>query len=127
MKIPGLEQLVPGLMLSSYIETPTKEIDLSNQESVHYSTEDPITQNPDASITLLDQGNRLDSMDLQGQTALMWAAMNGETAMASRLIRAGADVNATDWWGRTAFFYAANNNHRKIISLLIESGADLEL
>ncbi len=127
MKIPGLAILAPTFMISSFIDLP------SNEEEVYYKELEPRSntpvpkQNPDAVITMLDHGDRLDAMDMQGQTALMWAAINGETAIAARLIEAGADINATDWWGRTALTYALTYDHKKIVSILVENGADMNV
>ncbi|MBF0447930.1 MAG: ankyrin repeat domain-containing protein [Magnetococcales bacterium] len=127
MKIPGLALLVPGLMLSSFIDLPLQDELSQPSETVPLNKAEPIIRNPDAIITLLDQGKRLDGMDLQGQTALMWAVINGEELIATRLIEAGADVNATDWWGRSALSYALTYNHRRLIGLLIEHGANLSV
>lgn len=127
MKIPGLALLVPSLMLSSFINLPLQDEEPHTVEQTSTNSTAPLIRNPDSIITLLDQGDRLDGMDLQGQTALMWAVINGEVEIATRLIEAGADVNATDWWGRTALVYALTHNQRKLIGLLIEHGADLSM
>jgi ankyrin repeat protein len=127
MKIPGLAILAPTFMLSSFIDLPSPEHNANQQEDLSSSGSKTLTQNPDAVISLLDQGDRLDGMDLQGQTALMWAVINGETKIAAHLIESGADVNATDWWGRSALTYALTYDHKKIVSLLIENGAELAL
>ncbi|MBF0357827.1 MAG: ankyrin repeat domain-containing protein [Magnetococcales bacterium] len=123
MKIPGLAQFVPGSMISNILDIPASEDDNQPQESDYLSNR-PMVSNPDSVITMLDQGERLDGMDLQGQTALMWAALNGEAKIAAHLIAAGADVNATDWWGRSALTFALTYNHKRVVALLIENGAN---
>ncbi|MBF0195373.1 MAG: ankyrin repeat domain-containing protein [Magnetococcales bacterium] len=125
MKIPGLEQIAPGLMVSNFFDTPLQDTDNSQTEEDSTPTKST-TQNPDAFITLLDDGVRLDSIDLQGQTPLMWAALNGELKIATHLLNAGADVNAADWWGRTALTFALTYNHKEIVALLIDHKAEWE-
>jgi ankyrin repeat protein len=125
MKIPGLAQFVPGLMLSNFFDIPPQE-NINNQTKQEPTPDQPTKQNPDAYITLLDDGVRLDSMDLQGQTPLMWAALNGEVKIAEHLLRAGANVNATDWWGRSALTFALTYNHKDIVTLLIDHKAEWE-
>jgi ankyrin repeat protein len=125
MKIPGLAQIVPGLMLSNFFDSPPQET-INTQIKQEPDQEKSTTQNPDSFITLLDDGMRLDSLDLQGQTPLMWAALNGEIKIATHLLKAGADVNATDWWGRTALAYALSYNHKDIVTLLIDHKAEWE-
>jgi ankyrin repeat protein len=124
MEIPGLALLVPGLMLSSFIDSSPYE----GENTVHNPSPSldstPVKQYPDAIFSLLHQGERLDGFDLQGQTALMWAAGNGELTIAAHLIKAGADVHATDWWGKTALTYALTYNHIKVVALLMEHGAN---
>ncbi|MBF0381941.1 MAG: ankyrin repeat domain-containing protein [Magnetococcales bacterium] len=125
MKIPGLEQIVPGLMLSNYFDIPSQE-EINEQPKQEPASSQSGKQNPDAFISLLDDGVRLDAMDLQGQTPLMWAAQNGEVKIAKQLLKAGADVNAADWWGRTALTFALTQNNKDFITLLIEHKAKWE-
>jgi ankyrin repeat protein len=127
MKIPELTLFTPDLTLSSFADMTTQENSVHHQDQDSSTTKNNGIRNPDAVITLLDQGNRLDGFDLQGQTALMWATINGELKMVNHLIKAGADINATDWWGRTALTYALTYNHKKIATLLVEQGADLSI
>lgn len=55
------------------------------------------------------------------------AAANGNDAIASRLIKAGASVNLTDDDdGRTALYAAAENGHASTLKLLIDHGGDVK-
>jgi len=48
--------------------------------------------NLDALVQLLDQGESVDAKDSHGDTALTYAALNGEDACVTRLLEAGADL-----------------------------------
>lgn len=72
----------------------------------------------------LAAGARPTGQDLNGMTALAYAAITGSESRASRLLAAGADVNATDQWGFTPLMRAAEYNHGEIVRMLLEQGAD---
>ena len=55
---------------------------------------------------LLARDAKTQSRERLGQTALMWAAAEGHTAVVRALIDAGADINATVDSGFKAFFFA---------------------
>jgi uncharacterized protein len=59
-----------------------------------------------------------------GDTALMFAARNGDLASAKLLVEAGANVSDTDTWGVSATTLAAFSGHGAIARLLLEKGAD---
>lgn len=59
-------------------------------------------------------------------TLLFSAADNDCTAIAPKLLTAGANVNARDRSGNTALIRAARNGRVAMITFLLESGADLE-
>jgi ankyrin repeat protein len=59
-----------------------------------------------------------------GDTALMFAAREGDLASAKLLIAAGANVNDTDAWGVSAMVLAAHAGHGELVDLLLETGAD---
>lgn len=127
MKIPGLALIIPGIMLSSFVELPLpeKRTELGRNETETTFTAQAISRDLGMMTSLVSQGNHLNAMDLQGRTPLMWAAEHGEVDIARTLLKAGAQVNATDWWGRSALTLALENENRKVVSLLIEYGADI--
>lgn len=72
--------------------------------------------NPDGIIVNTKQG---------GFTPLLFAAQQGDTATATVLMAAGADVNDTDASGASALVVAAHSGHRAAAALLVARGADV--
>ena len=61
---------------------------------------------------LLTRGAEVDAIEpYKGQTALMWAAAEGNTAAAAVLLEAGADLNAKSTGGFTPLLFAVRNAH----------------
>jgi hypothetical protein len=59
-------------------------------------------------------------LNLEDESPLMFAALNGHLALAKKLIDKEADVNKTGW---TPLHYAATNGHVEILRLLLEHNA----
>ena len=60
-----------------------------------------------------------------GHTALMRAALDGNTEKVIELIHQGADINQRDDNGRTALMFAVINSHYETMRVLLEYGADV--
>ncbi|KAI4882549.1 hypothetical protein NFI96_034482 [Prochilodus magdalenae] len=75
---------------------------------------------------MIQDGCELDARDTVSHwTPLMRvSALSGNAAVASLLIRAGADVNVRDKDGKTPLMVAVLNNHKELVELLLDNGAD---
>ncbi len=123
MKITGLALVVPGLMLTSMLDFSQKPL-IDTETAVAYRSSpfqqvSALPRDVDTILAVLDRGELLNGVDLQGRTTLMWAAQNGHLEIVRRLIERGVDLYVQDWWGRTARSMALENGHREIVSLLI--------
>lgn len=66
-------------------------------------------------------------VDRAGRTPLHYAAGDGATAEAMRLLGAGADPNAQDDDGRTPLHFAAQADSADIVRSLIAAGAKVDV
>mmetsp|Transcript_785 Transcript_785/g.1651 ORF Transcript_785/g.1651 Transcript_785/m.1651 type:complete len:601 (+) Transcript_785:842-2644(+) len=76
---------------------------------------------------LVDAGAKLDILDKNWNTALMWAAEKGRASIVAKLIDAGAEVNHQNKHGVMALICAAGNGHKVTAVTLIDAGADINL
>lgn len=83
----------------------------------------PARFNAAAAMALLEAGCATDSVDNNGQTALMRCAAIGSIAAVKLLIEAGADATATAN-ATTALHLAAEAASPGVLRLLLEAGAD---
>ena len=58
-------------------------------------------------------------------TALMSAALDGQTERVRAFLSRGADVNAKDGEGRTPLMFAVINMHYETVNVLLDYGADV--
>jgi ankyrin len=61
---------------------------------------------------------------IDGTTALHWAVQRDDAAMASMLVRAGANAQAPNRYGVRPLWIAASNGNPEVVKLLLEAGAD---
>ena len=61
---------------------------------------------------------------VDGMTALHWAARHDDLEIAKLLVRAEADVNAANRYGVTPLTLACTNGNGALVELLLEAGAD---
>ena len=73
---------------------------------------------------LLAEGADVNEAQVDGMTALHWAAYYDDTATAQLLIEAGADVNATNRYGVPPLSLVATNANATLVSALLDAGAD---
>jgi len=78
----------------------------------------------DLVISLLNQGIIVDTLDVEGRTALMYASYNGHFEIIRTLLEKGADVNLSDSYGRTALMMASSGPYKESVRLLLEQSAN---
>jgi ankyrin repeat protein len=101
-----------------------KPASISPQEAIEAALEGKIETIEKA----LAQGYNPDTRDPENRTLLMYAAFNGQTSIAKRLIDAKADVNAQDKIGTSALMFAASApNGTETVQLLLDSGAQINM
>jgi ankyrin repeat protein len=74
--------------------------------------------------TLLAEGADVEAQQVDGMTALHWAAYHDDAETAALLVRAGADVNAQNRYGVPPLSLAAKNGTASLVTLLLDAGAD---
>ena len=74
---------------------------------------------------LVDAQADVDFRDRRQQTAVMWAAAEGNTAAFTVLDQAGADFVTPLQSGFTPFFFAVRQGHREMAQLLVGRGIDV--
>lgn len=73
----------------------------------------------------LDSGADVNE-NFNGETALIYASIQGNTELAQLLLERGASVNASMGYGLTPLVYALARNHGTLAQQLITHGADVE-
>jgi ankyrin repeat protein len=74
--------------------------------------------------TLLQTGVDVNAAQIDGTTALHWAAYHDDAETAALLVRAGAHVNAVNRYGLPPLSVACSNGSAGVVKLLLASGAD---
>jgi ankyrin repeat protein len=73
---------------------------------------------------LLETGAGVNAAQVDGTTALHWAAYHDDAETAALLVRAGANVNAVNRYGVPPLAPACKNGSAAMVKLLLEAGAD---
>ncbi len=73
---------------------------------------------------LLEQRSDVNAPQVDGTTALHWAAYQDDLETAQLLVRAGANVKAANRNGMTPLALACTNGNAAMIELLLKAGAD---
>ncbi len=74
--------------------------------------------------TLLKKGVDVNATQVDGTTALHWAAYNEDAETTALLVKAGANVNAANRYGVPPLALACANGNAAVVKLLLEAGAD---
>jgi uncharacterized protein len=81
-------------------------------------------QDEKAVRSLLAQKVNVNTPEVDGTTALHWAAYLGDAAMTELLLKSGANVKAANRYGVTPLSLACKNGNEAVVSLLLNAGAD---
>ena len=73
---------------------------------------------------LLEERIDVNASQVDGMTALHWAARHDDLETAKLLVRAGADVNAANRYGVTPLTLACTNGNPALVELLLDAGAN---
>ena len=76
---------------------------------------------------LLHEKLNVNAPQVDGMTALHWAAYQDDLETVKLLVGAGADANAANRYGVTPLSLACTNGNPKIVVLLLDAGADPNL
>ena len=74
-------------------------------------------------VNLAVSCTKISAMD--GATALVWAARQGQLAAVSLLLQSKANVDAATTMGWTSLYVAALNGHENIVEMLVANGASV--
>ncbi|MCW3055607.1 MAG: ankyrin repeat-containing protein [Chthonomonadales bacterium] len=74
--------------------------------------------------SLLKQGAEVNAAQVDGMTAMLWAAYNDDLATAKRLVTAHADTNLANRYGVKPLSLACTNGNTDLVELLLQGGAD---
>src|SRR5262245_40702301 len=77
--------------------------------------------------SLVQQRADVNAREIDGTTALHWAAQSGNVPAVDLLIAAGADVNAVNRYGITALALAARQGNAALLENLLKAGADSQI
>jgi len=76
---------------------------------------------------LISAGAQIDTVDSQGQSALLKAIKSNRIPIAVKLIEKGANVNLADSKGQHLFMLAMEKENPELIKALIKAGIDLNI
>jgi ankyrin repeat protein len=74
--------------------------------------------------SLLGSKADVNAAQVDGMTALHWAAWHDDAPLARQLVAAGADVKAANRYGVTPLALACTNGNGEVVELLLAEGAD---
>jgi uncharacterized protein len=84
------------------------------------------SKNHDAALKLIESGADVRAKDVDGTTALHWAAHHSDVALVEKLLKAGAEVNVSNDYGSSPIMEAAIVGNAAVLKLLLKAGADVE-
>lgn len=85
-----------------------------------------LAKNRQVAEKLVEAGSDVNDHDSRGVTALMLAALNGETDQVQYLVEKGSDMEARWEIGQTSLIIAAYAGHMNTVELLLSLGAQVD-
>lgn len=82
------------------------------------------TQDADQIALLLSDQEDVNLPQIDGMTALHWAAYHNESDLGRKLIKAGATANVTNRYGITPLYLACVNGNGQLVKDLLDAGVD---
>ncbi|XP_059139291.1 serine/threonine-protein phosphatase 6 regulatory ankyrin repeat subunit C-like [Physella acuta] len=76
---------------------------------------------------LLEHGADISKVDIDGMTALMWAAKTNNEKVFDLLLDLKPEINCVDLTQKTALVYAVMNSNVQMVAKLIQAGADVNI
>ncbi|HYZ85171.1 MAG TPA: ankyrin repeat domain-containing protein, partial [Bryobacteraceae bacterium] len=73
---------------------------------------------------LLGTGVDVNATQVDGTTALHWAAYHDDAEAVALLVRAGANVDVVNRYGVPPLALACKNGNAEVVKLLLQAGAD---
>lgn len=84
--------------------------------------------NLDAVKALIARGAKVDAATIElGQTALMWAAVEGHASIVKLLVDHGAGILTVSKQGFTPLLFAVRGGRLEVVKTLVEAGADVNV
>jgi ankyrin repeat protein len=112
-----MQRLTLGLLLMSCVAGPAAAIDSRLADAVEKLDRTSIR-------TLLRQRVDVNAPQVDGMTALHWAAYQDDLETAKLLLKAGAKAKAENRYGVTPLSLACQNGNGDLVELLLAAGAD---
>jgi len=102
---------------------PVQHIENGNYSQLHLLA---CLGNVTSASSFLDRcpSEEINKQDNKGNTALHWAALQGQQELIQLLIDNNANVNAQNFVGETALILAASHGFDSVVSVLLENGAN---
>lgn len=120
----GLVYIVDKLIVKGHVRTDT--LDSTGVGILHAAVFSSNALMVAYILKMID-GIDVDFQDLNGRSALHWAAYQGDHLTVELLINSGAKLDLQDEQGFTAIHWAMVNGSSKSIQLLVNSGSDINL
>ena len=122
--VGGFEKIAKNL-ISNCVDI--NQADCRGDTALHLTTYGYIADSKSLITSLIEAGADIDSLNNEGFTPLLCAALNRKTEIGRLLVGAGADIEAKDEYGETPLQIAVSRNCPDFVKLMISAGAELNL